>query len=319
MASESRTTVLIALGANVAVTGMKIVAGLIGGSSAMLSEGAHSLSDTVNELFLVASVHRSERPADSRHPFGYGAERFFWSLIAAVGIFVAGGLFSLFEAYRAFTDPPGAGSWVLEYVVLALSAVFESVSLVRALGQVRSCGRGRGVGGRRPLDHVRMSADPAVKTVASEDSIAVFGLVVAAAGVAAHQVTGNGAWEGAASTVIGVLLIVAAFALARDNMRLLVGQSLEPSMAESVGDTIAGHPMVEHVVEILTRYLGAHEVLVAARVELIDGLTSDQIESMSSGIDADLRGLNAEITQVFIDATTGAERRRSEARQSGPV
>jgi cation diffusion facilitator family transporter len=316
MASESRTTVLIALGANVAVTGMKIVAGLIGGSSAMLSEGAHSLSDTVNELFLVASVHRSERPADSRHPFGYGAERFFWSLIAAVGIFVAGGLFSLFEAYRAFTDPPGAGSWVLEYVVLALSAVFESVSLVRALGQVRS---EASAAGRRPLDHVRMSADPAVKTVASEDSIAVFGLVVAAAGVAAHQVTGNGAWEGAASTVIGVLLIVAAFALARDNMRLLVGQSLEPSMAESVGDTIAGHPMVEHVVEILTRYLGAHEVLVAARVELIDGLTSDQIESMSSGIDADLRGLNAEITQVFIDATTGAERRRSEARQSGPV
>jgi cation diffusion facilitator family transporter len=316
MASESRTTVLIALGANVAVTGMKIVAGLIGGSSAMLSEGAHSLSDTVNELFLVASVHRSERPADSRHPFGYGAERFFWSLIAAVGIFVAGGLFSLFEAYRAFTDPPGAGSWVLEYVVLALSAVFESVSLVRALGQVRS---EASAAGRRPLDHVRMSADPAVKTVASEDSIAVFGLVVAAAGVAAHQVTGNGAWEGAASTVIGVLLIVAAFALARDNMRLLVGQSLEPSMAESVGDTIAGHPMVEHVVEILTRYLGAHEVLVAARVELIDGLTSDQIESMSSGIDADLRGLNAEITQVFIDATTGAERRRCEARQSGPV
>jgi cation diffusion facilitator family transporter len=316
MASESRTTVLVALGANVAVTAMKIVAGAVGGSSAMLSEGAHSLSDTVNELFLVASVHRSERPADSRHPFGYGAERFFWSLIAAVGIFVAGGLFSLFEAYQAFTDPPGAGSWVLEYVVLALSAVFESVSLVRAVGQVRAEAT---AAGRRPLDHVRKSADPAVKTVASEDSIAVFGLVVAAAGVVLHQVTGDGVWEGVASAVIGVLLVVAAFALARDNMRLLVGQSVEPSMAESVRATIAEHPMVEHVVEILTRYLGAHEVLVAARVELIDGFNSDQIESMSSEIDADLRRINAEITQVFIDATTRAERRSTEAHRAGPV
>jgi cation diffusion facilitator family transporter len=308
MASESRTTVAVALGVNVAVTVTKITAGVIGGSTAMLAEGAHSVSDTLNELFLVASVQRSERPADDLHPFGYGAERFFWSLIAAVGIFVAGGGFSLFEAYRALVAPPGVGSWTVEYVALGLAGAFEGVSLVRALHQVRA---EAATAGHRPVEHVAKSADPAVKTVASEDAIAVFGVAVAAAGVAAHQVTGDGAWEGVASAVIGVLLIFAAFALARDNMSLLIGKSVEPVLVASIRAMVSDHPMVDNVVELLTRYLGPHEVLVAVRVELVDGLNSDEVEGMSSEIDARLHEANPEVTQVFVDATTSQERRRT--------
>jgi cation diffusion facilitator family transporter len=310
MASESRTTVAVALGVNLAVTATKILAGVLSGSSAMLSEGAHSISDTVNELFLVASVSRSERPADRLHPFGYGAERFFWSLIAAMGIFIAGGGFSLFEAYRAFVAAPGAGDWILEYVVLAVSAGLEGMSLTRAIRQVR---QEAAAAGRGSVEHVVKSADPAVKTVATEDSIAVFGVVVAAAGIALHQATGTGKWEGVASAIIGVLLIFAAFALARDNMSLLIGESVEPALIDDITATVLGHPMVHSVVELLTRYLGPHEILVAARVELVDGLTSDDIERMSSEVDAGLRERNAEITQVFIDATTSDERRRFEA------
>ncbi|MGA7418585.1 MAG: cation diffusion facilitator family transporter [Acidimicrobiales bacterium] len=224
MAGESRTTVTVALVANVLVTITKLTAGIIGGSSAMLSEGAHSIADSVNECFLVASVRRSERPADDRHPFGYGAERFFWTLIAAVGIFLAGGCFSLFEAYRAFTNPPRAGVWVLEYVVLALAAVFEGVSLARAVQQMRTEAASAG---RSPLEHVAKSADPAVKTVTFEDSIAVFGLAVAALGIALHQLTGTGTWEGVSSALIGLLLIFAAVGLARDNMSLLVGEAVD--------------------------------------------------------------------------------------------
>ena len=187
MAEQSRITVAVALAANVAVTVTKVVAGVVGGSSAMLSEGAHSVSDTVNELFLVASVRRSERPADERHPFGYGAERFFWSLIAAVGIFVAGGGFSFFEAYIAFHSPRHGGHWTLNYVVLAVAAVFEGVSLLRATSQIRGeATRAR----RRPLQHVKISADPALKVVASEDAIAVLGLALAATGVRAAPVDG---------------------------------------------------------------------------------------------------------------------------------
>jgi cation diffusion facilitator family transporter len=305
MATGSRATVALALGVNVAVTVTKITAGILAGSSAMLSEGAHSVSDSVNELFLVASVRRSERSPDARHPFGYGAERFFWSLIAAVGLFIAGGGFSLFEAYRAFTSPPRSGLWLLEYSVLALAAAFEAVSLSRALGQIRSEAASAG---RTSLEHVVKSADPAVKTVATEDGIALCGILVAVAGVALHQATGNGRWEGAASAFIGVLLIVAAVALARDNMSLFIGESVEPEAWTAIRDTIERHPMVESVVELLTRYLGAHEVLVAARVELVAGLSSTQIAGMSSEIDRQLRQNNTEITQVFIDATTAEER-----------
>ena len=305
MASESRTTVRVALAANVLVAATKVTVGVIGGSSALLSEGAHSISDSVNELFLVASIRRSERPADDRHPFGYGAERFFWSLLAAVGIFVAGGGFSLLEAYRAFSLHSRTGKWLLEYLVLGAAAVFEGVSLTRALYQVR---REAASAGRAPIEHVVKSADPALKTVAFEDTIAVFGVAVAAAGVALHQLTGDGKWEGAASTTIGLLLIFAAFALARDNMSLLIGESVEPAVVDRIEATIAGHPMVADVVELLTRYLGAHEVLVAARVILVDGLSSDQIAHMSAEIDARVRGLDAEVTQVFVDATTSEER-----------
>jgi cation diffusion facilitator family transporter len=310
VAADSRITVAVALAANVAVTITKLVAGVVGGSSAMLSEGAHSVSDTVNELFLVASVRRSERPADERHPFGYGAERFFWSLIAAVGIFVAGGGYSFFEAYIAFHSPRPGGHWTLNYVVLAVAAVFEGVSLLRATGQIRGeAAQAR----RRPLQHVKVSADPALKVVASEDSIAVLGLALAAAGVLLHQLTGNGWWEGVASAAIGVLLICAAFALARDSMSLLIGEAVHPDLVQAIDKAVSEHPMVAHLVESLTRYLGAHEVMVAVRVELVDGLTSDDIEGMSSEIDANLRTLSSEITQVFVDATTSHERRRLEA------
>ncbi|MBO0729825.1 MAG: cation diffusion facilitator family transporter [Acidimicrobiaceae bacterium] len=299
----------MALASNVAVTITKLIAGVITGSSALLSEGAHSVADTLNELFLVASVRRSERPADEQHPFGYGAERFFWSLIAAVGIFVAGGGFSFFQAYAAFRGPAHTGHWILTYAVLGAAGLFEGASFIRATYQIR---REATAAHRGPVSHVLKSTDPAMKTVASEDGIALVGLLLAGLGVALHQVTGAELWEGIASALIGVLLVCAAIFLARDNMSLLIGRSVESDLRQAIGETVRGHPKVENVVELLTRYLGADEVLVAARVELVDGLTSDGIEEMSSEIDAQLRDLSAQVTQVFIDATTSAERRRLE-------
>ena len=314
MAGESRMTVTLALLANVAVATTKTVAGVIGGSSAVLSESAHSVADSVNEMFLVASVRRSERPPDDRHPFGYGAERFFWSLIAAVCIFVTGGGFSLFQAYRAFSSPPRAGRWLLEFIALGIAAIFEGASLSRALWQIR---KEASSVGRDSIEHIVKSADPAVKTVVLEDSIAVFGIAVATAGVALHWATGNGKWEGLASAVIGALLIFSAFALARDNMSLLIGESVDRATEEGIRSVVASHPMVEAIVELLTMYLGAHEIMVAARVVLADGLTSEQVAHMSSEIDSLLLSSNSEVTQVFIDVTTSEERLRFEADQQG--
>ncbi len=200
-------------------------------------------------------------------------------------------------------------------MVLAAAAGFEGVSLLRATGQIRS---EAAEAHRRPLQHVKISADPALKVVASEDAIAVAGLALAAAGVVLHQVTGHRYWEGVASAAIGVLLICAAVALARDSMSLLIGESVDPDLVKAIDKEVSGHPMVDHLVESLTRYLGAHEVMVAVRVELVHGLTSDDIEQMSCEIDTRLRALSPEITQVFVDATTSHERRRLEpARRTG--
>lgn len=199
--------------------------------------------------------------------------------------------------------------------MLAAAAGFEGVSLLRATGQIRS---EAAEAHRRPLQHVKISADPALKVVASEDAIAVAGLALAAAGVVLHQVTGHRYWEGVASAAIGVLLICAAVALARDSMSLLIGESVDPDLVKAIDKEVSGHPMVDHLVESLTRYLGAHEVMVAVRVELVHGLTSDDIEQMSCEIDTRLRALSPEITQVFVDATTSHERRRLEpARRTG--
>ena len=184
----------------------------------------------------------------------------------------------------------------------------------RALWQIR---KEASSVGRDSIEHIVKSADPAVKTVVLEDSIAVFGIAVATAGVALHFATGNGKWEGLASAVIGALLIFSAFALARDNMSLLIGESVDRATEDGIRSVVASHPMVETIVELLTMYLGAHEIMVAAHVVLADGLTSEQVAHMSSEIDALLLSSNSEVTQVFIDVTTSEERLRFEADQQG--
>src|SRR5919205_956022 len=171
MASESRKTVLIALAANAGIGVVKLVAGLLSGSSAMLAEGAHSVADTTNQLFLLGSLRFAERKPDEQHPFGYGKERFVWTFMAAIFIFVAGSLFSLYEGIsKLLSGGAGETKFILTYAVLAFALVMEATSLIRALRQTKSdAGRAR-----RPVSgYVRVSRDPTTKTVVFEDSAAV--------------------------------------------------------------------------------------------------------------------------------------------------
>ncbi|MCW2777161.1 MAG: hypothetical protein JWN17_886, partial [Frankiales bacterium] len=189
MASETRGTVLAALAANLAVALAKGVGGALTGSASLLAEAAHSVADTLNEVFLLLSLRKADRPADRTHPFGYGKERFFWSLLAAVGIFVSGAGYSAYEGVQALTGPereePSMRSFLVVYVVLVVSLLLEGASLRKALSQVRS---EASAARRSPLDFVRRSPDPTVKTVASEDTVAVVGVFAALAGTALHQV-----------------------------------------------------------------------------------------------------------------------------------
>ncbi len=205
--ASTRVTVLIAGGANLLVGAIKLAAGIMVGSSAMLAEAAHSAADTLNQAFLLTSVHSGERPADPRHPFGYGQERYFWSLLAAFGIFIAGAGFSVFEGVLALghrsTESP-----LLAYVVLAVSGVAEGTSLVRVLFQFRNEARR---GHTEIIDQVRSSPDTTVKAALFEDSAAMVGLGLAALGLVLRQVTGSPVWDGAASIAIGCLLIAVAW------------------------------------------------------------------------------------------------------------
>lgn len=314
-ADETTGTVLLALSANVGVAIAKIAGGIVSGSAALLSEGAHSVTDVLNEVFLWLSLHRAARPADRTHPFGYGMERFFWSLLAAGGILVAGAGFAVYEGTRAVVGPDEHTSttkFVIVYVVLALSLVFESVSLTRAVRQVR---REAVQAGRRFLVYVLRSPDPTVKTVASEDTAAVIGIVIAAAGTALHQATGSDMWEGIASFLIAGLLAYVALALGRDTKELLIGEAADPAVRIVALDVIADHKEVERVAEILTMQLGPRSVLVAARLQFVPELRAREIERLCTDIETEMHRRVPALEQVFLDPSTVTDEQLAAGRQ----
>jgi cation diffusion facilitator family transporter len=301
VASESKRTVLVAFGANLAIAVAKLAAGLISGSSSMLAEAAHSFADTLNQVFLLTSLTVSRRPADPEHPFGYGKAQFFWSLLAAVGIFVAGSVFSIYQGVHTLrTGGEESGGILVPYVVLGVSFVAEGISWLRALKQMRGEASDRG---RSLRGHVGASKDPTVKTVLAEDSAALIGIVLAAVGVGLHHLTGNADWDGWAAIAIGVLLAVVAFVLGRDNSELLIGQAAEPGLVVDVYDQVCAREEVIGVVELLTMHLGPEQVLVAIRLELADSLPAGEVERLAGTVDEELRSRHPEITQVFLDPT----------------
>jgi len=296
----SAPTVLIAGFANLAIAVAKFLAGLASGSSAMLAEAAHSLADTLNQAFLMAALHRSRRPADRRHPFGYGMERYFWSLLAAVGVFVLGAGFAVYQGVEALVGSGPTGSPTWSYVVLAVAFVFEGASLVRAGWQLRREARDRGTGFRQHLLH---DAEPALRAVFSEDSVALVGLALAASGLALEQATGSRVWDGLASVAIAALLVAVAIGLGRQNQQYLIGKALDPATEEGIGEEIERTPGVEGLLELLTMRLAPDQVLVAARVDLTRGPTGDELEQAADDLEARIRRRYPEVRHVFLDPT----------------
>lgn len=300
MAEESASTVVLAGIANLAIAIAKTVGGLISGSTAMLAEAAHSFADTLNQVFLMAALKRSQKPADIRHPFGYGMERYFWSLLAAVGIFVLGAGYSIYEGIKAILKPEELTSLLIAYVILGVSFVFEGISWLKAVRQVKGEAQKRD---RSTLEHLRLTTDPTAKTVAFEDTAALIGIVLAAVGVTLHAVTDQGFWDGAASVAIGLLLIGVAYALGRQNKAFLIGQSVSDELLDGIRDEIAGAPGVDEVVEVLTMRLAPDEVLVAARVDLDDTASGSDLEEHADEVDRRVRDRFPEVRHIFLDPT----------------
>lgn len=305
MAAESRAIVLAALVANGLIAVAKLFGGLVSGSSAMLAEAAHSLADTTNQALLLMSISLGKRKPDERHPFGYGKERFFWAFVAAVFMFVAGSVFSVYEGVRALLSPHGEGGGLLiPYVVLGVALGAEAVALWWAYRGVRREARRRR---RRLLDFLRVTRDPTAKTALFEDAAAVLGVIVALVGVGLHQVTGDPRWDGGASIVIGVILAAVAFILARDTKGLLLGEPAFPEERKALRECMLAEDGVEAVVELLTMALGPESILVTARLDLRQGLDEDQIERLAHSIDRRCREAVPAVTEVFLDPTSRDE------------
>jgi cation diffusion facilitator family transporter len=301
-ADESTSTVLVALGANLLIVIAKLAGGLVAGSSAMLSEAAHSLADTSNQGFLLVSLRRSSRPPDERHPFGYGKERYVWAMLAAVGIFVTGACFSMYEGIHAVLNSGETGSYYpLLYGVLAVSVIAEGSSLAKAVRQLLRLARHHQ---RSPRRIAQDSSDTALTTVLAEDATAVAGLVLAAVGLALHQVTGNAAWEGAASIAIALLLAYVAFQLGRKNMDLLIGQSANVELRLRAWEFLAAAEGVDRVLEVHTMQLAPASVLLAARIDLDPGLDSERVETLAGAIRAGLaEQVPSAAGQIYLDIT----------------
>ncbi|TXS43178.1 cation transporter [Streptomyces sp. uw30] len=291
---RTRVTVLVALAANLVIAVAKAVGGIFAHSPALLSEAAHSVADSMNEVFLLAALRRSRRPADARHPFGYGKERFFWSLLAAVGIFVMGGCFSVFQGIEALRSGGGEqfSGYVAGMIVLGIAFVAEGLSLVRALHQVHRQG---GL-----ADGLR---DPALRTVVAEDATAVIGVTLAFTGMALHMITGQVVWEASASLAIGALLVYVAYRLGRDARDQLIGEAADPEADARIRALLAAQPEIDSVEALFTMKTGLETALVAARVDLVPGLDSEQVEEVAVRIKRSIGFAVAEADQVFLDVT----------------
>jgi cation diffusion facilitator family transporter len=305
--SESTLTVLLALAANVGVGILKLAAGLLTGSSALLSEAAHSVGDSTTELLLLVALHRSGRPADRRHPFGYGKERYFWSLLAAGAIFVSGAAFSVYEGLHTIFGAESEVSdlWI-NYPVLAIAAVFEGLSFRQAIRQARGQSRRT----RKSLATlVRDPEDPTTNSVVMEDSAALIGLVIAAVGVGLHQITGSPVWDGAASLLIGALLLVVAFLLARATGDLLIGKQASRDLLVAIEAFLEGEDEVVDVVDLLTMMVGSGRVLVCVRADFLDTASAWDLEQACMRIDGDMRERFPELDEIFIQPVSRGDPR----------
>jgi cation diffusion facilitator family transporter len=273
----------------------------------MLSESAHSVGDTMNQVFLMAALRKSRRPPDPRHPFGYGMQRYFWSLLAAVGIFVLGAGFSAYQGMESLlssSTTEGSPTW--SFVVLGVSFLFEGTSFVKGLVQLRG---DAATAGAPMLRHLRSEADPALRAVIWEDGAALVGLLLAAAGLGLDTASGGRTFDGIASLAIAVLLICVAYGLGRQNQQYLIGKAASPDLQREVADAIAAAEGVDRVLELMTMRLSPDEVLVAARVDLADHLSPEEIERAADEIDERVKERCPQVRHLFLDPTPDHEER----------
>ncbi|MBV8971573.1 MAG: cation diffusion facilitator family transporter [Sphingomonadaceae bacterium] len=312
--SGSQVVVWVALAGNLAIAAVKFFAAAVSGSAAMLSEGVHSLVDTTNEVLLLYGQHRAKRPPDATHPLGYGRELYFWSFVVALLIFALGAGVSAYEGWQHLAHPKPIESPKTVFIVLGVSAVFEGISWIVGVREFRAQAGGRGF-----WDAFRQSKDPPTFMVVFEDSAALAGLAVAAAGTALALATGDTRWDGAASVLIAAILAAVALILARESKALLIGERADPALTQAIcaiGGAVDG---IDAVNAVATVQLAPDQVVANLSVEFADALTAPRIEEAVVALEDRIRADHPEVTAVFVKPQTAAEVARRQARGEGGV
>ena len=295
--------VIGALFANGLIAILKLAAALITGSSGMMAEALHSVADTTNQVFLLLGLRFYKRPASDKHPFGYGKERFFWSFIAAIFIFGVGATYAIYEGIEKLAHPHAPTNLGWAYAVLAISFVLESGSIALAIYQEVKEAHHEGLSF---ADYLRESKDPTAKTVLFEDSAALIGIVIAAAGLLLTDYQVGGAagayWDGVASIIIGLVLAVVAFVLARSSRGLLLGEAANPKVLATIKQAIESHENVERVVELLTMHLAPKQILINAHVRLRPELRTDDIVKSIEEIEERIKNAEPKVEMIFLEA-----------------
>jgi cation diffusion facilitator family transporter len=303
-APTSKQAVYAALLGNLLVAATKTVAALWTGSSAMTSEAIHSFVDSGNEILLLYGQHRASRPPDAEHPLGHGRELYFWSFIVALLIFAIGSDVSLYQGIAHIRQPePIQDPWI-NYLVLAIALLFEGGSWVISVKQFRSTtARGR-LGLYDFYEAFRKSKDPPSFMVLFEDTAALLGIVLAAAGTFAATHWGMPQLDGVASVLIGCVLGATAIVLARESKSLLVGESASGELTKSIMDIAARNPAVLRVNGMLTAQLAPDQILVALSLEFSDNLRVPELEERVIEIERSIRARHGEVIALFVKPQT---------------
>ena len=293
--SGSHAVVVIALIANLCITASKFVAAAFTGSAAIASEGVHSLADTANELLLLYGLRRAGAPADRRHPFGHGREAYFWSFIVALLILIVGASVSFYQGLRRLESPHPLTNVAAIYAVLVISFVVEGISWLTALKRIREAKGELGY-----YAAFRRSKDPGVFTVLLEDSAALLGIAIAFAGTLLTHVTGQTAFDAAASIAIAALLCATSFLLARETKELLIGEPAQPELQRSILGIAGADECVARANGVVTVQLGPDHVFAGLSMAFDDALSAPAIECCVERLESAIRARHPEVVAVYV-------------------
>ncbi|MHC5722831.1 MAG: cation diffusion facilitator family transporter [Nostoc sp.] len=298
MASDSSNkAIYAAMGANLAIAITKFLAASVTGSSAMMSEGIHSVVDTVDQLVLLLGIRRSQKPADASHPFGYGQELYFWTFIVALLVFAIGGGMSIYQGIIHLINPSPLEDPKWNYIVLTIAVLLEGFSWIVALREFLPT-----KGKQNFWQAIKNSKDPTVLTILLEDTAAILGLIVAFIGIFLGHLFNNVYLDGIASIIIGIILAIVAVVLATESKGLLVGESAAPKTIANIRSLSKTEPGVKEVIRILTMQLAPQEVLLNLEIQFAPNLTGEEIALTVESLEIKIRYQHPEIKQIFIEA-----------------